>query len=65
MDEVKSTYDIDIGLESTAAVVIGIDTVSIFYPSEGMYGIYVKGKDEALWWLQMTSLTIDNISTGE
>lgn len=64
MDEVKSTYDIDIALEATAGEILGIDTVAIFYPDEGMYGVYVKEKNEALWWLQMTSLTIDNISGG-
>mgnify|MGYP006935472438 CR=1 FL=1 len=64
MDEVKSTHDIDTALEATAGVILGIDTVAIFYPDEGMYGIYVHGKDNDLWWLQATSLTIENISGG-
>lgn len=62
MDEVKSTYDIDIGLESTAGVILDIDTVAIFDPVETMYGIYVKESGTALlWWLQMTSLSLDRL----
>lgn len=62
MDEVKSTYDIDLALEATTGVILGMDTVAIWDNAEQMYGIYVKSKDESLWWLQMTSLTIDNLS---
>lgn len=61
MDEVKSTYDIDLALEATAGVPLGIDTVAIYYPAEEMYGVYVKNTGEALWWLQMTSLTLDGL----
>jgi len=61
MDEVKSTNDIDLALEATAGVPLGIDTVAIYYPTEEMYGVYVKTTGEALWWLQMTSLTLDGL----
>lgn len=61
MDEVKSTYDIDNALESTAGIVVDIDTVAIWDNEEKMYGIYVKGEGEALWWLTMTSFTVDKL----
>lgn len=61
MDEVKSTYDVDLALEATAGVSLGTGTVAIFYPAEEMYGVYVKGDGEALWWLQMTTLTLDGL----
>lgn len=61
MDEVKSTYDIDLALEATAGVPLGTDTVAIFYPTEKMYGVYVKGDGEALWWLKITALTLDGL----
>ena len=65
MDEVKSTYDIDMALEATAGVSLGTDTVAIFYPTEEMYGVYVKGEKDSpaynKWFLTMTSLTLDGL----
>ncbi len=61
MDEVKSTYDIDLALEATAGLPLGADTVAIYHHTEKMYGVYVKNAGEALWWLQMTSLTLNGL----
>ena len=62
MDEVASTNDIDMALEATAGVPLGTDTVAIFYPTEEMYGVYVKGDwTEGAWFLTMTSLTLDGL----
>ena len=62
MDEVKSTHDIDLALEATAGVTLGVDTVAIYHPAEEMYGVYVKGDwTEGAWFLQMTSLTLNGL----
>lgn len=61
MDEAKYAYDIDMALEATAGVPLGTGTVAIYYPTEEMYGVYVKSDVNSLWWLQMTSLTLDGL----
>lgn len=61
MDDVKSTYDIDLALEATAGVPLGTDTVAIFYPAEERYGVYVKDEGEDLWRLQMATPTLDGL----
>lgn len=61
MDEVKSTYDVDLALESTVGTILSVDTVAIWSNDDGMYGVYVKGDGEALWWLKFTSLNIQSL----
>lgn len=61
MDEVKSTYDIDTALESTVGTILSVDTVAIWSNDDGMYGVYVKGDGEALWWLKLTSIDLQSL----
>lgn len=65
MDEVKSTYDINQSLRITTGQYLSNDAVAIWSGKEEMYGVYVKGgvdnMGELLWWLQMTSLTLDGL----
>ena len=61
MEEVKSTYDVDLALESTVGTILSADTVAIWSNDDGMYGVYVKGGGESLWWLKFTSLNIQSL----
>lgn len=64
MDEILTQTDIDHALESTAGVVIDIDTVAIFFPKAGvcgLYGVYVKHSANSVWELQMTAIRLESI----
>lgn len=64
MNEVLTQNDIDHALESTAGVVIDVDTVAIYFKNEGvcgMYGVYVKHPANPVWELQMTTLRLESI----
>lgn len=59
MENVKTQNDVDNALDATAGVVVDIDTVAIFFPSEEMYGVYVKEKDSLFWHLKMTTIHLE------
>ena len=64
MDEILTQTDIDHALESTAGVVIDIDTVAIYFKNEGvcgLYGVYVKHPAYPAWELQMTAIRLESI----
>ena len=61
MDNILHTKEVDLALEATSGMVLTSDTVAIWNEVVKMYGVYVKGGGESLWWLKFTSLTLDNI----
>lgn len=53
MDKIKTREDIDHAIESTAGVVLDIDTVAIWDLEKRIYGIYIE-TGNWMWELQMT-----------
>ena len=60
MDEILTQPDIDHALESTAGVVIDIDTVAIWNEIVKMYGVYRRA-NEYRWDLFMTTFRLESI----
>lgn len=58
----KTDNDIDDALDSTGAVVIGIDTVAIWNPGSDMYEVYVKNTTSTLWECKFTTINLERIS---
>ena len=61
MNNVKTQNDVDDALESTAGVIVDIDTVAIYFKNAGvcgLYGVYVKEKD-LFWHLKMTTIRLE------